>query len=86
MDNSRDKDLLTLYERFTNPKVRRGERRRIHNKFVNIQNQVTDRGLTKLRYALISASRSGTADDINKLELQIKEYLRLKARDRSVIA
>lgn len=86
MDNSRDQDLLRLYKRFTNPNVHKKERRRIHNKFVNIQNQLTDRGLTKLRYALINASRNGTAEDINRLELQIKEYSRLKARDRSAIA
>lgn len=81
MDSSRDADLTVLYERFNNPNSSRAVRMKYHQKFVNIQAQVKDRTLTKLRYELISASQHGTAEYADKIGQQIEEYSRkTKAR------
>jgi hypothetical protein len=86
MDTSRDHDLALLHAKFTNPKVPKRERERLHRKFVTIQSQVRDRKLTKLRYSLIQASRHGNADDVDKIAEEIKEYERLKVRRTPQIA
>lgn len=86
MDNSRDADLAVLYERFNDHNLSQARRRNAYHTFQNIQSQIKDRPLVKLRFRLIAAHRASDVVEVEKLEKLIDEYSRRTGRLRPQIA
>lgn len=74
MDNSRNPDLAALNQRFNDPTLSLAIRQRAYRAYQDIQAQVQDRTLVKLRYRLIGAHRANDEVEAGKLEKQIREH------------
>jgi len=74
MDDSRSADLAKLYGIFTDNKKPKLTRKNARRSFENIRTQIKDRKLTKLRYRLIRAVQTGTAEESGKIERLIDHY------------
>lgn len=86
MDSSRDKDLLHLYMGMYDKRLPMTVRRKAQLNFQSILIQVKDRELTRLRSHVIAAHRQGaSAETIEHMTFRIKEYLRIRNRDKELI-
>lgn len=82
MDNSRDHDLRMLHARMHNPDLSLYSRKVAWRSFNKILAQVNDRKLTELRHRLIRARIDKDLDAVEKIELQLKEYTRIKGYEK----
>lgn len=75
MDNSRDIDLKLLHQRFTDTSLPMYKRNKAYRKYQNILQKMKDRTLVGLRHRLIKAHIAEDADEAERIEYQIRNYL-----------
>lgn len=78
MDNSRDHDLADLNRRMNDPTKPMWVRQKAWRTFNKILSQVSDRTLVELRHRLIRANIANDVDAAERIELQIKDYQKVR--------
>lgn len=79
MDNSREHDLWILSRRMNDAMRPLWARKSAYRAYTKILDEMSDRKLVELRHRLIRANRASDINEAEKIELQIRDYVKQKA-------
>lgn len=78
MDRSREQDVIDLRNKMYDQSAPYFFRRMAGQSLLNVQYQIKDRNIVKLRAMLIKALSAGDSREADKIGDQVKNYIHLK--------